>query len=76
MIMIVSRWRQIALKRWGQDAEWIRGDGRFALVADCNYTTVTLHETLERAEEVKAEIDRFGCGGRCIRSHKIMDLKP
>ena len=66
-------YRLIARQRWS-GAEWIKGDGPFALVASCYVVTVSLHHSLEAAEKQKGFIDRFGCGGRCSRGHEIVDL--
>lgn len=58
-------------------AEWIHGNGRFALLAPCRVLTISLHESMEAAEIVKKTIDRTGCGGFCYRSaHRIVDLEP
>lgn len=39
-----------------------------------NVRTVMLHRTLEAAQEALDLIDRAGCGGRCYRDHKLIDL--
>jgi hypothetical protein len=63
-----------AKKRYKQ-AIWIHGEGRFATVAACNGpVTVRLHETREKAERAKREIDSEGCGGHCSKTHTIVDL--
>lgn len=54
------------------DAEWITGQGEFALVSRCgDYLTVTLHPTLADAEAEKDALDYLGCGGCCTRRHEV-----
>jgi hypothetical protein len=55
-------------------AEWIHGEGSYALLAHCHVLTVTLHPTLASAEESKTFIDRLACGHACHRAHKIVRL--
>jgi predicted GIY-YIG superfamily endonuclease len=67
-------WHSRASALW-PDAEWIAGNNRYALVAYCRVTTVTLHASLGAAEIDKAHIDRTACGGFCGRDHHIFDLE-
>ena len=55
-------------------AEWVSGEGPFAVLAHCRALTVTLHKTREKAEESQRFIDRFGCGGACDRRHEIVQI--
>jgi hypothetical protein len=72
-------WRLVAKCRWPR-AIWITGNPPasrpcFALVSYCPPgATVTLWDTLARAEERKRGIDKFACGGRCWRDHRIIAL--
>lgn len=61
--------------RWGKKAEWIEGDGQYALLAHCGVLTVSLHQTMESAEKDKKFIDTRACGGSCVGHHEIVDLK-
>ena len=74
--MVEKSWRAEAQKRWGKKAEWIEGDGQFALLARCRVLTVTLWATMAEAEERKDFIDITECGGGCFgpSAHKIIDL--
>ena len=74
--MVKKSWRAEARKRWGRRAEWIQGDGQFALIAQCRVLTVTLWSTMDEAEKQKDFIDRLACGGGCWgpSAHKIIDL--
>lgn len=56
-------------------AEWIRGTGRWALLAHCNVLTVTLHRSRRNAEQARTFIDRTGCGHQCSRHHDIVDAR-
>ena len=62
-----------ARKRW-RKAEWINGEGRYAVLAWCRVLTVTLWPTVEKAEAAKREIDDTACGGMCEMRHEIVDL--
>ena len=44
-------------------AEWIAGDGPYALIAWCGTPTVTLHQTEAAAQAAKDLLDDIGCGG-------------
>ena len=67
-------YRKEAKTRWGKKAEWIRGDGQYALLAHCGVLTVSLHTTMESAEKDKKFIDECACGGSCVGHHEITDL--
>ena len=68
-------WLKEAKRRWGKKAEWIVGNGQFALLAWCRVLTITLWSTREEAEKQKRIIDEFACGGFCNRQHEIVDLE-
>jgi|SRR5215469_14160033 len=75
-----SPWRKIAKRKW-PNAEWIYGDGKYVTVATCGCTSVTLHETKEKAEKAKKYIDECGCGHACNSrrdrpspKHQLIDL--
>jgi hypothetical protein len=71
-----SAYRIETRKRYKR-AVWIVGEGRYATVATCNGSvTVMLHETREKAQRAKQEIDSCGCGGGCVNAHRIVDLAP
>jgi hypothetical protein len=72
--MVDKKWLKEANRRWGKKAEWIQGDGQFALLAWCRVLTVTLWPTMAEAEQSKKFIDELGCGGMCTRKHEIIDL--
>lgn len=61
-------------------AVWIIGVGAYATVSTCSHgarrrcTTVMLHPTVEDAQQALATIDATGCGGRCTRQHKLIEL--
>lgn len=72
--MAEKTWHTEAQRRWGKEAEWITGNGQFALLAWCKVLTVTLWSTTAEAEENKKFIDEMACGGGCTRNHEIVDL--
>ena len=59
--MANKSWRAEARRRWGKEAEWITGNGQFALLAWCRVLTVTLWPTRAEAEEQKEFIDKYAC---------------
>ena len=70
----MSSW-QAKARKWWRKADWIQGDGPFAVLAPCRVLTVTLWETRAGAEEAKKSIDKAGCGGKCNPwQHKIIDM--
>ena len=60
-------WHTKARKKWGRKAEWIEGEGQYALLAWCRVLTVMLCQTIDEAEEKKKFIDEIGCGGNCTK---------
>lgn len=64
-------WMRCAL---GRRVEWISGRGRFAVVAYCRVTTVTLWETPDAARHACRVIDATGCGGRCRNRHQLVHV--
>lgn len=66
-------YRAVARCRWPR-AEWVHGEGRYAVVAYCRVVTVTLHPTPAAAARAKHLIDASACGGRCHRDHELVDL--
>lgn len=50
---------------------WILGSGDYALIAWCQYPSISLWPTVEEAEKKKAFIDKTRCGGQCINHHEI-----
>ena len=67
-------WLSKANKQWGRKAEWIEGDGQFAVLAHCRVLTVTLWPSKGKADDAIAFIDQKTCGGACKRNHEIIDL--
>lgn len=61
-------WMRCALGR----VEWISGRGRFAVIAYCRSTTVTLWTEPAFARRAVQTIDSTGCGGRCVRRHALV----
>jgi hypothetical protein len=60
----------------------VEGTGPYAFITACRagFVYVSLWETQEEAEQKKASIDRFGCGGRCRSEmrhlwHRIFDIR-
>ena len=72
--MVDSIWRAKAQRKWGRKAEWIQGDGQYALLAWCMALAVTLYPTRAEAEKEKKFIDTSACGVNCIGDHEIVDL--
>jgi len=67
-------WYTKAKRKWGRQAEWIEGEGRYAVLAWCRVLTVILCQTRDESEQKKKFIDEIGCGGFCAKKHEIIDL--
>lgn len=65
--------KQKAKKKW-RKAEWITGNGKYALLAHCDVLTITLWPTYEEAIRSKAFIDKFACGHACYKHHEIVEV--
>ncbi len=55
-------------------AEWVTGEGPYAVLAHCRVLTLTLHDTAEKAEASKAVIDSTACGGMCSGRHEVVQV--
>jgi hypothetical protein len=76
-------WRTIAACRWSK-AIWISGNPSlrgacYASVSDCPCfrrvgLTAILYGTRAEAEDAKALIDKYACGGGCSRQHRVVEL--
>lgn len=55
-------------------AEWVAGEGPYALLAHCRVLTVTLYKNAEAAEKQKKTIDTTACGGMCNSRHEIIQI--
>lgn len=56
------------------NAEWVQGEGSYALIAWCRVPTITLHRQLSDAEAALEFLNRTACGGACSRRHEIVLL--
>jgi hypothetical protein len=73
-------WREVAARRFPQAVVlWPIDEGPYAVVSTCGQRIVSLHATLDRAREVKADLDRVGCckpyPASCQGRHEIIDLR-
>ena len=77
-----AHYRRQAWKRWPH-AQWIAGDGPFAVLAHCptvmvrpECLTIELHDTAASAIVARWAIDTAGCGSACLgaRGHRIVRL--
>lgn len=56
---------------------WVLGDGPYATISWCgawNEVSVTLHSSLTDAVAALKQINRTGCGGRCSRTHQVVEV--
>ena len=56
-------------------AEWIEGEGPYAVLAHCRVLTITLPADKDAAGVSKQLIDQTGCGGRCSKNHEIVEIE-
>ena len=70
-----TQWQSKANRLWGKRAEWVVGEGQFALLAPCRVLTVTLWETRDEAEKQKTFIDQTACCSQCTPNlHEIVEI--
>lgn len=55
-------------------AEWIDGNGPYAVLAHCRVLTIQMYRWEDEAVAAKARIDRSACGGMCVRHHELVKL--
>lgn len=67
-------WYAEARRRWLGMAEWVTGEGQFALVEPCRVLTIQLFATQHDALMAKSLVDEAGCGERCDKDHRLVDL--
>ena len=79
--MATKSYNQIARERftataalYNKEIDWIMGEGRYAVVANCQNFTISLHETRDIAKKSRGNIDVTGCGSNCIKEHFVIDL--
>lgn len=54
---------------------WVSGSDPWASVSDCpRGRTAQLYPTRGEAEQAKALIDKYACGGVCQRRHRVLHL--
>jgi len=77
----MATYKQIAKKKftptaklYNKSIDWIMGDGRYALVANCQNFTIKLYDTSEDALEAREGLNVLGCGSNCIKEHFVVDL--
>jgi hypothetical protein len=63
-----------ARRRWPKAQ--IYGIGRWAVLSCGQGTEVSLRASREQVLELKAKLDRDGCGLRCRGNHEVIDLGP
>jgi hypothetical protein len=73
--MAASSWRVKATQKWGERAQWLSGEGPFAVIAPCREFSFSLWAAKEAADKAKARLDQRGRGGGCNPLlHKVVDL--
>jgi hypothetical protein len=59
-----------------RNAEWIKGEGPYAVLAYCSVLTITLHATEQSANDAINEIGETGCGEKCEGEHSLTEFAP
>ena len=67
-------WYAEARRRWLGTAEWVTGEGPFALVEPCRVLTIQLFPTRDEALMAKFLVDGAGCGDGCLQDHRLVNL--
>lgn len=72
--MARSLWHTKATQKCGR-AQWLSGEGSFAVIAPYREFPFSLGATKEAAEKAKAHLDQTGCGGGLNPLlHEVVDL--
>jgi hypothetical protein len=67
-------WYAEVRRRWAGAAEWVSGEGRFALLEHCRTLTIQLYESQWSALVVRNQINDAECGEGCLGLHEVIDL--
>ena len=67
-------WYAEVRRRWAGMAEWVSGEGRFALLEPCRALTIQLFESQWSALVARNQINDAECGEGCLGSHEVIDL--
>ncbi len=68
-------WITFAKCYFGNEPEWITGNGPIALITKCRNYTITLWDDETKADFQKQIIDKTGCSSFCGKKHYILDLR-
>ncbi|MDA1278606.1 MAG: hypothetical protein O3B95_00980 [Chloroflexi bacterium] len=72
--MQVDSWYAETRRRWAGKAEWLAGEGQYAVLEHCRVLTVHLYTTQIEAAQSKQLVDEAGCGLNCVGTHEMIDL--
>ena len=67
-------WYAEVRRRWAGKAEWVAGEGRFALLEPCRVLTIRLFASQWDALVERNQLNDDGCGERCLGTHEVVDL--
>jgi len=67
-------WYAEVRRRWAGKAEWVIGNGRYALLEPCRVLTIQLFDSQYEALLERNLGNEFGCGDRCLGAHEVVDL--
>ena len=67
-------WYAEARRRWAGKAEWVTGEGRYALVEPCRVLTIHLFAYKRDALSALKLANTAGCGERCVGDHRLVKL--
>ena len=67
-------WYAEVRRRWAGIAEWVVGDGRYALLEPCRVLTIQLFPSQWDALVARNVVNDVGCGEGCLGAHEVIDL--
>ena len=70
----LKSWYAETRLRWAGKAEWVTGEGRYALVEPCRVLTIRLFPNKRDAVAALKLANTAGCGPGCLRKHRLVDL--
>ena len=71
-----TSWKVHAVERWGKEAKWIFGQGKYAVLSRCGPLTITLWYFKGQAQQRFKALNRNTCGPKCVQRHELVSLPP
>ena len=74
MSNLPDSWYAEARRRWTGKAEWVTGEGRYALMEPCRVLTIQLFLYKRDALSALKLVNAAGCGDGCVGDHRVVNM--